>query len=66
MKPLDPVPTPASLRWREFRIRFVPAVVFVGIAAATVWMWKNQIALATTQGVGEGIRSFVAGMPKYS
>ena len=60
MTPLEPVPIPTSLRWREFRIRFIPALMFLAIGAATVWMWKNQIALATAQGVGEGVRSFVA------
>lgn len=60
MTPLEPVPIPASLRWREFRIRFVPALMFLAIGAATVWMWRNQIALATAQGVGEGVRSYVA------
>ena len=60
MTPLEPVPTPASLRWREFRIRFVPTAVFLVIGAVTVWLWKNQVALATTQGVGEGVRSFIA------
>ena len=60
MTPLEPVPIPTSLRWREFRIRFIPALMFLDIGAATVWMSKNQIALATAQGVGEGVRSFVA------
>jgi len=60
MKPLEPVPIPAALRWREFRIQFLPLLVFLVVGAATVWMWKNQIALATAQGVGEGARSYVA------
>ena len=60
MTPLEPVQIPAALRWREFRIRFVPTVVCIAITAATVWLWRNQISLATTQGVGEGVRSFVA------
>jgi multidrug resistance efflux pump len=60
MNPLEPVSIPAVLRWREFRIQFVPIVACLAIGAVTVWLWKNQIALATTQGVGEGVRSFVA------
>ncbi len=60
MTPLEPVPIPPSLRWREFQIRYVPALVFIAIGVATVWMWRSQIALATAQGVGEGVRSYVA------
>lgn len=60
MNPLAPVPIPASLRWREFRIRFVPVFAFGVVAAVAVWVWKNQMSLATAQGVGEGVRSFVA------
>jgi len=59
MKPLEPVPIPMALRWREFRIQVLPAVAFVAVSALAVWMWRNQIALTTAQGVGEGVRSYV-------
>lgn len=37
--PLPPIPTPPAIRWREFRLRWLPLLVF-GVAlviAATVW-----------------------------
>ncbi len=40
---LPPIPTPASQRWREFRIQVLPFVVFVGIIATIVLMWKSYV-----------------------
>ena len=41
MDALPPIPTPAEQRWREFRIQILPIIVFVGILAVIVMMWKN-------------------------
>lgn len=40
--------------------KVVPIMKFAGITATTTWMWKSQIALATTRWLEKGIRSFVA------
>jgi multidrug resistance efflux pump len=40
---LPPIPTPASQRWREFRIQVIPFVVFIGILVAIVYLWKNYV-----------------------
>lgn len=60
MKPLEPIPMPKEQRWREFRMRAVPAIVFIGVAVVTVMMWHNHVRLAAMQGVGEGIRAQVS------
>lgn len=60
MKPLEPVPIPFALRWREFRIQVLPVVAFVAVGTLAVWMWRNQVALTTAQGIGEGVRSYVS------
>ena len=40
---LPPIPTPASQRWREFRIQVLPFVVFVAILAGIVLLWKSYV-----------------------
>src|SRR5438105_1540486 len=48
---LPPIPTPALQRWREFRIRVMPLLFFVVIAAATTYLWK-EVAVPPMVGVG--------------
>ena len=43
MDPLPPIPIPRAQRWREFRIQFLPIIVFVGILTAIAIMWKTFI-----------------------
>ena len=40
---LPPIPTPASQRWREFRIQVLPFVMFLAIVIAIVVLWKNYV-----------------------
>jgi len=40
---LPPIPTPASQRWREFRIQILPVVVFVAALFGVVYLWKNFV-----------------------
>jgi multidrug resistance efflux pump len=40
---LPPIPTPASQRWREFRIQVLPFVMFLGVIVAIVVLWKNYV-----------------------
>ena len=42
--PLSPIPTPASQRWREFRIRVLPVVVFLCIVLGASVLWLNFVA----------------------
>src|SRR4051812_19237078 len=50
---LPPIPTPAGQRWREFRIRVLPGVVFVGALAAMLFMWTNFVQPVAIVGLVE-------------
>ena len=39
---MPPIPVPASRQGREFRIRFLPVVVFVGTLAVVAILWNQQ------------------------
>src|SRR5688572_8180574 len=56
MQSLPPIPTPASQRWREFRIQILPVIVFVGILAATAVMWKNFVHPSGIVGEVEAVK----------
>ena len=40
---LPPIPTPATQRWREFRIQFLPALVYVVVLAGIVVLWRSYV-----------------------
>lgn len=40
---LPPIPTPASQRWREFRIQFLPFVLFFLMLGCIVYLWKSYV-----------------------
>ncbi|HXI52442.1 MAG TPA: hypothetical protein VNH84_13090, partial [Candidatus Saccharimonadales bacterium] len=40
---LPPIPTPASQRWREFRIQWIPFLVFIGVLVGIVYLWRNYV-----------------------
>ena len=60
MKILPVIPTPPALRWREFRIRALPAIVFVAGVVASVWIWTQHLAAPTLVGEVEVRRAHVA------
>lgn len=43
MKGIKPVPTPARLRWREFRIQVLPWVVYAATVAAVATIWVQHV-----------------------
>lgn len=51
---------PHGQRWRVFRMRAAPVIVFIGVAVITVAMWHNHVRLAAMQGIGEGVRAQVS------
>ena len=54
---LAPIPTPPGTQWREFRIKFVPFVIFAITVYAVFAIWR-QIPLNTgVRGIGEGSMS---------
>lgn len=44
MPPSKPIPTPIRVRWRDFRVRFLPLLVFLLSMAAAATLW-NRIHL---------------------
>ena len=40
---LPPIPTPASQRWREFRIQVLPFIVFAGLIVGIVILWRGFV-----------------------
>ena len=60
MKPLPPIPMPPALRWREFRIRFLPVGVFAAALGTSVWIWNHHLAAPTLVGEVEVRRAHVA------
>ncbi len=43
MAPLERIPVPAHLRWREFKIRILPLLVFSVVAFLAVFIWRNRL-----------------------
>src|SRR5688572_17211337 len=60
MSELPNIPTPASMYWREFRIRFLPVIVFGLVAASCVVLWKYAGVGGGLPAMAEGVRSTVS------
>ena len=50
---LPPIPTPASQHWREFRIRVLPFIVFAGLIAGIVMLWRGFVQPSGIVGFAE-------------
>ncbi len=48
-----PIPTPPALRWREFRIRVLPAVLFVAAIGSAGYLWKQNVTSPALVGAVE-------------
>ncbi len=59
MNPLPVIPTPPSQRWREFRIRVIPFLVFAGVFAALTVTWRDNVAPPVLVGQVEPITAYV-------
>ena len=55
MDSLPPIPTPAAQRWREFRIRVMPGIVFLLALAAIVGLWRSMLVPGNMVGQVEAI-----------
>jgi multidrug resistance efflux pump len=60
MDRLAPIPTPPSHRWREFRVRFVPIAIFLGVGAIVATMWHGNLAAPTLVGEVEKVHANVS------
>jgi multidrug resistance efflux pump len=59
MEPLTVIPTPPSQRWREFRIRYVPPLVFLSVACLIGLIWRQEIVPPLLVGQVQPIRAEV-------
>jgi multidrug resistance efflux pump len=59
MDKLPPIPTPASQRWREFRIQVLPMVMFAVVALGVVLLWKSLVSPTGIVGEVEAIKADV-------
>jgi len=59
---LPPIPTPISLRWREFRVRILPALLFVVALAGACYIWQRDLAAPMLVGAVE-VRSANVAVP---
>jgi multidrug resistance efflux pump len=57
MDSLPPIPTPASQRWREFRIQALPLVTFIIVLAGVVSLWRNYVLPTNVIGEVETTRA---------
>jgi multidrug resistance efflux pump len=59
MDKLPPIPTPASQRWREFRIQVLPLIIFIFVLCAVVLLWRNFVQPTGIVGEVESIKADV-------
>lgn len=57
---LAPIPIPLRRRWREFRIRVLPALTFVATSAVVVSIWRAELSAPTLEGQAEAIITSVS------
>lgn len=62
MNSQDLIPIPASLKWREFRVRLLPVIVFTASALVVGWLWRNSLNTVQVVGSAEG-KSFQLSIP---
>lgn len=49
------IPIPLSQRWRRFRIRILPLMIFVVTGAGSYWVWSGVIANPTMVGAANSV-----------
>ena len=54
------IPTPPSVRWKEFRIRILPGIVFLLSLTAAAYIWKTFIFPGSLVGKIQGRQASVA------
>src|SRR5580658_11058359 len=61
-----PIPIPWSQRWRDVRLHYFPALIFIAILVLLVLLWKNYASAPTLTGQAEvvpaNISSYKPGM----
>lgn len=59
MDQLPPIPTPPGQKWREFRIRFLPLIVFACTVGAIFYIWREHVTPPNLVAHVEPIQTFV-------
>jgi len=57
MDPLPPIPIPWRQRWRDVRVRYVPALIFIAIVFVLALLWKGYSSAPMLVGQAEAIVS---------
>lgn len=60
MSQLPLIPTPPTRKWHNFRVAWVPVIVFVIGTGTSIVLWQNVGTNWTISGVGEGVRSLIS------
>ncbi|MGH7971959.1 MAG: hypothetical protein ACREIC_24880, partial [Limisphaerales bacterium] len=55
-----PIPIPLGQRWRELRMRILPAVVFAALAAGVALLWKDHVTSQAMLGQAEPVLANVS------
>lgn len=50
---LPPIPIPATLRWREFRVRTLPILLFVAALGGVCFIWQHNLSAPMLVGAVE-------------
>lgn len=57
---LPRIPSPPGTAFREFRVRFLPAIAFAAVLSGTVVTWQSYVAPSNWVGEVEAVRSVVS------
>src|SRR5437870_8167665 len=60
MRDLKPIPIPTAQRWREFRIRIIPLLIFTGTLVAAAMIWRQQVPASALLGEVEPVTANVS------
>ena len=55
-----PIPIPLRERWRDVRLRLLPALVFGGAAVLLWWLWKDYASAPNLIGQAEALQANVS------
>lgn len=56
---LTPIPTPTRVAFREFRIGFVPYVMFAAVLGLTAIVWRGYVGPSVLVGEAESVKAIV-------
>jgi multidrug resistance efflux pump len=59
MKNNNPIPIPFRQRWLDFKVIYLPLIVFLTLCLAVIWIWGRVVAPTSIVGEVEAIRANV-------